>query len=158
VNRVDNIAADKEYRECLRRIAAYEKEREFCLHDYGHFLDVARLACIISMEEGLSLPKPLIYAAALLHDIGRADEYESGRPHDEMSVKRAGPILERSGFSPDEAGLIVDAIGQHHDKAKEKSSLGELLYRADKKSRPCYICNAYEKCKWSSEKKNRNVM
>ena len=40
------------------------------------FWNVARLMYIYALEEHLELPKELIYAAALLHDIGRAQQYQ----------------------------------------------------------------------------------
>ena len=48
-----------------------EKERIFCHHDMNHFLDVARLMYIFSMERGYAFGKEEIYATALLHDIGK---------------------------------------------------------------------------------------
>ncbi len=55
-----------------------EEGRRFCHHDMGHFLDVARLAMIFNLQQGLSVSKEMIYAAALLHDIGRWNSMRTG--------------------------------------------------------------------------------
>ena len=55
-----------------------EKERIFCHHDMNHFLDVARLMYIFSMERGYAFGKEEIYATALLHDIGKWQQYKAG--------------------------------------------------------------------------------
>ena len=43
----------------------------------GHLLDVARLAWIFNLEANQEISKERIYAAALLHDIGRHIQYET---------------------------------------------------------------------------------
>ena len=51
MQRVNQILETKEYRKYLKRNEKAEKERIFCCHDMGHFLDVARIAMILNMEE-----------------------------------------------------------------------------------------------------------
>ncbi len=41
------------------------------------------LPYIRALEENYPVSKELIYCTALLHDIGRARQYEDGTPHDE---------------------------------------------------------------------------
>ena len=82
----DAIAAHPLWRKSVVCITQLEASREFCRHDVTHFLDVARLAWIENLERGLGVSKEEIYAAALLHDIGRHLQYEKGIPHDEASV------------------------------------------------------------------------
>ena len=43
-----------------------------------HFLDVARIATLMAADEGLARDRDLLYAAALLHDIGRVEQYKRG--------------------------------------------------------------------------------
>ena len=76
-----------------KKIQELESERIFCRHTPEHFLDVARLMYIYALEEHLELPKELIYAAALLHDIGRAQQYQYNIPHDIAGVEIAREIL-----------------------------------------------------------------
>ena len=51
------------------------------------------------------------------------------------------PILEDCGFTEQEIMEILTAIGGHRASGVT-APLGRLLYRADKKSRPCYACPA----------------
>lgn len=132
-----------------------ENEREFCRHDLTHFLDVARIAMILNLEEGLANAKELIYAAALLHDIGKHMEYKEQIPHEQASAVLAPRILRECGFEEPEVRLIVQAIAGHRaDHLADAPTLSGLIYRADKLSRPCYGCRASERCDWSEEKKN----
>ena len=50
------------------------------------------------LRKMLLFSKELIYCAALLHDIGRARQYEDGTPHDEAGAAIAGQILNELGF------------------------------------------------------------
>ena len=57
---------------------------------------------IYALEEHLELPKELIYAAALLHDIGRAQQYQYNIPHDIAGVEIAREILTDLHFTEQE--------------------------------------------------------
>ncbi|MGN0613933.1 MAG: HD domain-containing protein, partial [Porcipelethomonas sp.] len=92
MERINKICSHALWRSYVNRITELEKDRIFCGHDTSHFLDVARLAYIEDLERGLKIPKELIYAAALLHDIGRYLEYLEGIPHDKASAMLAGDI------------------------------------------------------------------
>ena len=156
--RVDAIVTHPLWRDSVARIAQLEAAREFCRHDVAHFLDVARLAWIENLERGLGVSKEEIYAAALLHDIGRHLQYEKGIPHDEASVQLGGQILTNFGFSADAKKRILEAIGGHRNKdTKTRDDLCGLIYRADKGSRMCLLCQAEKVCNWSEEKKNRHI-
>ena len=153
MDRLDRILRHPTFLKEQEAIEALEQERIFCRHDYAHLLDVARLMTVYAMEEGLHIPRDVIYAAALLHDIGRGEQYRTGTPHDLAGAAMARQILAQCGYTSEEQGRIADAIlahrgGQHSDP------LGELLYRADKKSRPCYRCQASGECNWPMEKRN----
>ena len=116
MDRVNQILQHDIYRDCLARIRELEQGRIFCGHDMAHFLDVARLAHLFNMEEGLKIPKESIYAAALLHDIGRHIQYLDGTPHQQASVPFAARILEDCGFTKEEQEEILVAILRHRDK------------------------------------------
>ena len=79
----------------------------------------------------------MIYASALLHDIGRGAQYADGTPHEEAAVDLALPILADCGFMLWEAAEIVEAITAHRT-GKSASDLGRLLYRADKMSQALF--------------------
>ena len=158
MRRIDEILKNPLYREYVQANKEAEADRRFCRHDMGHFLDVARIARIMNLEEGLKLDQELIYAAALLHDIGRYVQYREGTPHEMASAGLAPRILEECGFAPGEEKQILEAILSHRDAsvAGEKSLRG-LLYRADKASRACFACAAEQECDWKSDKKNLRI-
>lgn len=155
MTRVNRIWNHSVYQSSLHNIEELERERIFCGHGVRHLLDTARLAYIENLEMGLGISKDMIYAAALLHDIGRGLQYTEGIPHHEGGVKLAAPILKDCGFTDAESEEILEAIGGHRDtSAKGKRNLAGILYRADKGSRCCFSCPAQAQCSWSAEKKN----
>ncbi len=146
------------YQDALRTIEQAEKDRVFCKHDMEHFLSVARLAYIYSLEENAEISKPVIYGAALLHDIGRGKQYKSGIPHHEASVGLAESILTACGFSDEEQSMMLDAILFHRKDGKQKEkTLRRILYKADKASRNCFVCSAREQCKWPKDQMNLEI-
>lgn len=159
-NRYEKILKNKEYRELLAEIHNFELERIYCKHDLRHFMDVARIASIIWFEDGedKGIDRDIIYAAALLHDIGRAREYKEGLSHDEASAVIAEHILPSCGYTAEEIQEISSAIHGHRGrKYAQETYLGEILARADKLSRPCFLCGASDTCKWSEEEKNTSL-
>lgn len=157
-DRINQIYGHPLYRECLEKIREAEADRCFCHHSIEHFLDVARIAYIMNLEERTGIERELIYAAALLHDIGKFEQYWEGTPHEIASARYAPEIMEDCNFSKDEIQVITEAILSHRDKGVAgKKNLQGLLYRADKASRSCFGCPVQEECNWSDEKKNLKV-
>nr|MBQ8252353.1 HD domain-containing protein [Lachnospiraceae bacterium] len=155
MNKINSIISNAIYQNHIRKIAEWEKEREFCRHDTVHFTDVARIAMILNLQEGYGLEQEMIYAAALLHDIGRWQQYETGEDHALVSARLAPAILNECGFSEADSGQIVSAIATHREsRVKDDRNLNGLLYRADKLSRPCYFCGQEKNCNWKDDKKN----
>ncbi len=155
MERLDRILRHPLYQKYVMANEEAEVDRPFCHHDMGHFLDVARIGRILNLEEGLGLNVELLYAAALLHDIGRHVQYADGTPHEIASARLAPQILEDCGFALEERELILEAILSHRDKSvAEEKSLRGLLYRADKASRPCFACKMEGTCNWKNGKKN----
>lgn len=158
MERIDRIMAHPRYLQLLAEIGDAEKDRIFCKHGMEHLLDVARIAWIMNLEEGAALEKETVYAAAFLHDIGKAKQYLDGTPHQITSSEYAEEILADCGFDEDERNDIREAILSHRDgSVKTERNLRGLLYRADKASRACFGCAAKEECNWPPEKKNLNV-
>lgn len=156
--RVDAILRHSEFRKNLNENSTAEADRCFCRHNMEHFLDVARIAWILNLEEELLLDKELVYAAALLHDIGKHKQYTEGIPHELASAELAGPILAECGFSEKETAEILQAILCHRRKEiSQNKNLTGILYRADKLSRACFACKAEAECNWSTAKKNLEV-
>ena len=137
-----------------------ERERVFCRHDLRHLMDTARIMWIVNLEEGMGIDREVIYAAALLHDVGKPVQYTLGAPHEEVGARLADTILASltgdEAFSPSERRAIVGAIRGHRRLREGAEPLERLLYRADKASRPCFACPAEvrEACSWPDEKKN----
>jgi len=145
-----------DYHRYLEETAKWEEKRIFCHHDTVHFLNVARIGWILNLEEGFGLKKELIYAAALLHDIGRFKQYEDGSDHAVVSAALAEPILAECGFDETERIIITEAVASHRTKEiADERSLKGILYRADKLSRECYFCKAEPECDWKGDKKNK---
>lgn len=157
LNRHESILKDERYLKLLSDIEELEKNRIFCKHSLPHSMDVARIATIIWLEDGKAkeLKRDIIYAAGLLHDIGRAVEYKGGGAHDEASAEIAAQILPKCGYLPSEISEISRAIMGHRGRNQTKDTyLGEIIARADKLSRGCFLCKARKKCKWSKNDKN----
>lgn len=156
MERVNRILNHPRYQQCFREIQELERDRGFCRHTMEHFLDVARLTYIFALEAGVSIPREVIYAAALLHDIGRHREYTDGTPHHQAGADIAAVILPACGFTEAEQETILSAILSHRDK-KSRAGLNQILYRADKMSRNCFCCDAADGCKWPDEKRNNQL-
>lgn len=153
-SRIRRIENHPRFRELCRKLLDAEQPRLFCRHNPEHFLDVARLMYIYALEDGAELPRELIYAAALLHDLGRLEQMNGGRPHEIGSAEIAGEILRDCGFEAPEIAAVQGAILAHREPGRAGDRLGVYLYRADKASRNCFLCPAREQCNWPEEKKN----
>lgn len=159
MERVNRILENVTFKKNLSHLRKLEENRIYCRHDIDHLLDVARLAYIEDLEKGLGIEKEIIYATALLHDLGRVLEYTKQIPHNEGSVDFAQEILPECGFNSEEIKLICCAIDSHRNsKELLDKGLAGLIYRADKKSRTCFDCLAITSCKWSEDKKNHTIM
>lgn len=144
--RVNNILEHPKFQQYLNRNAEAEKDRVFCHHNIDHLIAVARIAYIMVLENNLNISKDIIYAAALLHDIGRWKEYKDGTDHAVASAKLALDILEECGFHQEEIQQILSAIKNHRRK-ENNSVLDAIIYRSDKMSRVCSNCSAIVQCK-----------
>lgn len=156
--RVDAIWNHPLFQREYTAICNHEQTREFCCHDLAHLLDVARVAWIRCLEEDLPLSRELVYAAALLHDIGRARQYEEGIPHDiageQIAAEILGTVEPVNRFSSADCERILAAVGHHRRLDDDMPSLARVIAWADKASRPCYACSARAACNWPDEKKN----
>lgn len=158
MERVNRILQHKDFQTYMKTICKQEQTRQFCLHGIEHSLAVARIGYIKNLEQQLSIKKDVIYAAALLHDIGRSVEYTVGTSHHEAGAELAYPILVDCGYLEFECDMICAAIRQHKKKSGEDNALSLLLYEADKQSRNCFACNAKKLCYWPDEKKNDRIL
>lgn len=158
MDRVNAILQHPEFRRCMEELLVWERDRVWCGHGWMHLLDTARLAWIFNLEGELGLDRDVVYAAALLHDVGRSEQYESGIPHAQAGARIAEPILADCGFAVEERGEILYAIASHSKRElSRKTVLADLLYRADKASRACFACPVEPACDWPSGKKNKEL-
>ncbi len=160
LSRVQKIISHRLFVTNLESLNDLEAERIWCHHDIEHLLSVARIMWIDNLEQKKGYLKDVIYATGLLHDIGRALEYQEGETHEIAGVRVAEKILNDAGFTQNEQETILEAIGKHRmpPKAGQLNSLSDLLYRADKISRNCYFCKAADTCSWEDKKRTYGVI
>lgn len=157
MDRINRILSHPIFIECMKRNEMAEADRRFCHHDIEHICAVARIAMLLNLEEGHGIEKDIVYAAAFLHDCGRYKQYEEGISHDKAGAEIATCVLPECGYTQEEIIRISDAICVHRSSYKDdrKDALADILCRADKLSRNCRFCKAYEDCNWTEDKKSR---
>ena len=116
MERVNRIIKDPLWKEKIAEIRRFEAKRRFCGHGIPHLVAVARIAYIESMEQRADVDPEILYAAALLHDIGRSLEYTEGIPHEEAGFSLSQAILPQCGFGGGEAEEILRAVRSHRNK------------------------------------------
>lgn len=177
MERIHKIWEHPLYQEQFQALQKAESKRIFCNHTLEHFLAVARIAYIQNLETGAGLPKVMIYAASLLHDIGRYQQIVHGIPHEKAGAALAEHIMSECNFTQEEIHTVCEAILSHRGSTSFPAAavpkdtleicasssgdscqlLSQLLYRADKLSRNCFSCPAEGECNWSIDKKNRRI-
>lgn len=117
MDRVNAIWKHPLYQKYYARIEELEQNRVFCRHQMPHLLDVARIAYIRNLEDDMGFAKDVVYAAAVLHDIGKALQYEARIPHELAGVDIAEQILAdlpaEAAYTTDEKRMILTAIKGH---------------------------------------------
>lgn len=159
LKRIDLLLNDSFFTEYMRLNVEEEKEPKFCQHDLRHHIDVARIAYILVLEHndlnffvresnlsGRLAAKEVIYAAGLLHDIGKWKEYQTGADHASFGARLSREILPRVFFSPNEIDIICRAVYEHRNISNNMSFLGEKTHRADNLSRICSQCEYRDQC------------
>lgn len=167
---VSRLLADPEFERIQREIRAREQNRIYCHHELSHALDVCRLAWILYLEAHAGAPleaaelmrqKELFYVTGLLHDIGRACQYETGEHHESAGVRIARNILQRIDYPREWMAETLAVVGEHHGRSEEIMKADTLAYyirRADHLSRNCFFCEAAKTCKWTREERNRTIV
>lgn len=157
MQRIQAIVSHPLFRDSLRKIEEMERERIYCKHGLPHVLDVARIASLLAVDRQLDVPRDVIYAAALLHDIGRLQQYETGEDHAAAGIRTAQEILRDTAFDEQEQQAILQAVGKHR-KGDAAHALAQLLCEADDASRMCFTCAANDTCYWQEERKNHTII
>lgn len=101
-------------------------------HDWYHNLRVIALCERIGREEGADML--VLRLAALLHDIGRAEERQTGECHAEISARQCEPLLRAEGIEEEVITKVQRAILTHrYRKQNPPTTLEEqILFDADK--------------------------
>jgi uncharacterized protein len=99
-------------------------------HDFDHVLRVLALAERIGQAEGAD--QEIVRAAALLHDVTRAEEKGTGACHARAGAQRAREILQ--GHPPEKVEAVAQAIAPHRfrEKSTPQTLEAQILYDADK--------------------------
>lgn len=158
-NKIERILKHEIFIASMDRIMQFEKKRIYCKHDILHSLDVARICYILVLENDLSYSKDVIYALALLHDIGRSKQYESGENHSIIGGKLAVEIMHDVGFLESDIDLVNKIILKHsgeHNVVTPKT-LEEAFFQADFLSRQCSYCEAFDTCKWKIKNMRKDM-
>ena len=159
MDRVNKIMNHSSYIEAMKKNNSWENDRIYCKHGLEHQLDVARIAYINILEQGLKIEKEYVYAIALLHDVGRFMQYEGKMKHNEASALLAKEILSECDFNEEEILFIVNQIVSHgHETPATKDVMNDLIDRADKLSRNCFQCNGRQTCYWEENDKNKGII
>ena len=93
-----------------------------------------------------------------MHDLGRADEVDTGINHSILSQEIAQEILKDLDFNDESKQRIISAIKHHRTNEENGDRFIEIFYKADKLSRMCFRCPARSICNWPEEKKNKTVI
>ncbi len=101
-------------------------------HDWYHNLRVMALCERIGREEGADMT--VLRLAALLHDIGRAEERSTGECHAEISARECEALLREENYEDQLIATVKKAILTHRfRKNNPPTSLEEkILFDADK--------------------------
>ena len=101
-------------------------------HTLDHIMRVHTLS--IQIGEDLPVSARVVRTAALLHDVGRPKESETGISHSILSGEMSMRLLQELGYNETEIEQITDAIRTHRfSEGIEPNALeGKILSDADK--------------------------
>lgn len=174
LDRINAIINNSEYQDWIIANNQAEYGSEYCRHGLEHAFDVARIAYELWLDhQGNPLARDIVYATALLHDIGYWSKFEALQDDSEenccehtadlndnqetpfqTAAVLAEDILFDAGYHPAMIAEIQKAILNMETDSKE--GLSVILRRANELSRPCFICPMKNKCQ--KEPKNLRLV
>ena len=102
-------------------------------HDAGHIQRVLDAALILAQKEK-NVDFDCLIAAALLHDIGREEQFRTGESHASVGARMAKAYLLETGGTEEFAQHVSDCIRTHSFRKNDPPASVEarLIYEADK--------------------------
>jgi len=156
---VERLMRSQTFLDIQKQLNKQEQTRIFCKHGLDHSLDVARIAQLMNLELGFSQDKEEIYLSALLHDLGRVEEYECGIPHQSAGCETAKKLLGEIQYPTHLWEPILQRVLEHRhlNISDEEITKDNFFWFADKRARNCFVCQQRDECNWKMEKKTKTI-
>ncbi len=119
------------------RFHRYEEYMKSCMrdsaHDEGHIRRVLDAALVLAGQEK-NVDYDVLIAAALLHDIGREEQFRTGESHAAVGARMAKAFLVEAEGDEAYAQRVSDCIRTHSFRKNDPpaSIEAKLIYEADK--------------------------